>query len=101
MKPTGLLSMTLAAALAVACNAPQSNAPNDRDLQTGEGVGTAGDLNRNESAEEAADFAARAAQGGMAEIELGQLAQQRAQNPDVRAYAEMMVRDHTNAANEL
>lgn len=38
---------------------------------------------------------------GDAEVRLGRLAQERASNPDVRAFAEMMVRDHSKAGEAL
>lgn len=44
-------------------------------------------------------FYKKAAEGGMSEIELGQLAQQKARNPAVKEFGAMMVNDHS-AANE-
>ena len=38
---------------------------------------------------------------GMTEIELGNLATQRAQNADVKAFGQMMVKDHTRSNTEL
>ena len=38
---------------------------------------------------------------GMAEVELGNMASQRAQNADVKAFGQMMVKDHTRANTEL
>ena len=38
---------------------------------------------------------------GMAEVELGKLAAQQAQNADVKAFGQMMVKDHTQANTEL
>ena len=46
-----------------------------------------------------ASFMKSAAEGGMSEVELGQLAQQKASNPAVKDFGAMMVKDHT-AANE-
>ena len=45
------------------------------------------------------EFYEEAAQGGMAEVELGKLAQQKATSPEVKAFGAMMVKDHS-AANE-
>ena len=38
---------------------------------------------------------------GMAEVQLGKLAAERAQNPDVKAFGQMMVKDHKEAIDEL
>ena len=48
-----------------------------------------------------AKFAVAAANGGMAEVELGQLAQQKAANSEVKNFGAMMVTDHTKANNEM
>jgi putative membrane protein len=42
-----------------------------------------------------------AAKGGMAEVELGKLAVGKAQNPEVKRFAQQMIADHTRANNEL
>ncbi len=46
-------------------------------------------------------FVLEAANAGMLEVELGNMAQQNAENPRVKAFGEMMVRDHSAANNEL
>lgn len=46
-------------------------------------------------------FAEQAAISNMAEIQLGQLAQQKAQDPEVKQFAQMMVDQHTQAQNQL
>ncbi len=49
----------------------------------------------------AAEFAKTVAQGGMAEVELGNLAVERARNADVKSFAQRMVDDHSKAHDEL
>ncbi len=46
-------------------------------------------------------FVMEAARGGMAEVELGKLATQKASNSDVKSFGQMMVDDHTKANDEL
>jgi len=48
-----------------------------------------------------ASFMKSAAEGGMSEVELGQLAQQKASNPAVKDFGAMMVKDHTAANDKL
>jgi putative membrane protein len=45
------------------------------------------------------EFLTKAIQAGMAEVQLSELAQEKAQDEQVRSFAERMVEDHT-AANE-
>src|SRR5215831_11732090 len=46
-------------------------------------------------------FAADAAAGGMAEVRLGELAQEKASDPSVKAFGRRMVEDHTKAGEQL
>jgi putative membrane protein len=46
-------------------------------------------------------FAMGAAQGGLAEVELGHLAAQKGQSEKVKQFGQRMVDDHTNANNQL
>ncbi len=57
----------------------------------GDAVVTGGDL----------AFINDAAPGGMAEVELGKMAASKAQNPEVKAFGQKMVADHTKANDEL
>jgi putative membrane protein len=46
-------------------------------------------------------FVKKAAQGGMAEVEMGKLATERASDPDVKKFGQRMVDDHTKANDQL
>jgi putative membrane protein len=48
-----------------------------------------------------AKFAVEAANGGLAEVELGQLAQQKAVNPQIKDFGAMMITDHSKANDQM
>ncbi|MBV9760076.1 MAG: DUF4142 domain-containing protein [Acidobacteriaceae bacterium] len=48
-----------------------------------------------------AKFAMKAAQGGMAEVQLGKLAADKGSNSDVKAFGQQMVDDHSKANDQL
>jgi putative membrane protein len=50
---------------------------------------------------DAQEFVNRMSVAGLAEVELGKLASERATDADVKAFAQMMVRDHSRANDEL
>ena len=52
-------------------------------------------------AAEDSDFVMKAGMGGLAEVQLGNLAGEKAQNADVKAFAQRMVTDHSAANAEL
>ncbi|HEY1730615.1 MAG TPA: DUF4142 domain-containing protein [Terriglobales bacterium] len=85
----GLLGMA-ASVLLVGMTFAQDNTSSNMKTPANGGVPTA-DHN----------FMVKAAQGGMAEVELGQLAEQNAQNADVKAFAQRMVTDHSKANDQL
>lgn len=67
------------------------------------GAGNMTNSNNNNMDVDAATsaFITKAASGGMMEIELGNIAKQNAKSQRVKDFAEMIVTDHTTAANEL
>ena len=100
MKKTSLIWLLAFSSLTFqACNENKKdsddsveNAHDANDLKEQAGTGQEDDVN---------DFAVKAANGGMLEVELGRLAQEKAQNPDVKAFGAMMVDDHQKANQEL
>jgi putative membrane protein len=77
-------------------NAPSAagtNAPGNTGMAKSAGASGLSSSDRN--------FLMKAAQGGMAEVELGQLASQRASDPQVKQFAERMVADHSKANDQL
>lgn len=48
-----------------------------------------------------AEFVKKAGAGGAAEVEIGKLAAEKATSPEVKAFAQRMVTDHTKANKEL
>jgi putative membrane protein len=58
-------------------------------------------MNETPTSTEANDFMLTAASGGMLEVTLGQMAQEKASNADVKAFGQKMVTDHTKANAEL
>jgi putative membrane protein len=59
----------------------------------------AGSANRLAGADNT--FVMKAAEGGMAEVQLGNLAKDKASDPAVKSFAQMMVDDHGKANDEL
>jgi putative membrane protein len=87
------LGICLAASI-VACSSEKRDDANARPGDTGAAVGTAG-------ANAERDFIEDQLEDGQAEINLGNLAAERASNAEVKAFAQMMVRDHQMAGDEL
>ena len=117
MKRALMLTVAAAAALSLAaCQKKEANNPNASEgAQTGnpgqtqpvneaqDKTGAAvGALSANTVGSMSTDeFVSNASQSDMYEIQAGQIAQQRSKNPDVKAFAAMMVKDHTAMSNEM
>lgn len=76
-------------------NTVNANLPNTNS--TGNMTG----MNMGDNPTDARGFMTLAAQSGMAEVEISQIAATKAQNAEVRQFAQRMVNDHTKANNEL
>jgi len=93
-------SIAFAAAAAFAFSAPaaaqyQQPAP---DSKTPASSTTAKQTGANS---QATTFMMKAAQGGKTEVELGQLAQSKGTDPQVKSYGQMLVTDHSKANDDL
>jgi putative membrane protein len=79
-------------------NAPQSarQTTDSSATTTGSAGGTIANLSDQDK-----EFAAKAGMSGLAEVQMGNLALQKAQSADVKAYAQRMVADHGRSNDEL
>ena len=107
-----LPNYVLAGALAVVCfscnNSSQpdsAQAAKDSNVtkmdSTGTGDSTTGRSIPTTVSKADQNFAVNAADAGMTEIQAGQLAEQKGMDKEVKMYAKMMVKDHTEAADKL
>jgi putative membrane protein len=70
-------------------------------VQTGQEAGTSSAKQSAGMGDTDSTFVKKAAQGGLAEVELGQLAAQKASTEEVRKFGQRMVDDHTKANEQL
>lgn len=73
------------------------HAMDQNENRTGQGSGTGTGIGTND----ASDFAVKAADAGLAEVNAGKVAQQKAQDQRVKDFAAMMVEDHSKTNEEL
>ena len=98
---TVILAVTAYGLLSLACatqsrDAADNSATSSRMAATPVGARETAALSSNDS-----HFLMEAAQGGQAEVKLGQLAAERAASSDVKQFGQRMVDDHTRANQEL
>lgn len=83
-----------------ACNS-SDNKDTDNSAAADTAVITEDLTSASDTQNEDTEFMNEAASGGMMEVELGQLAANKAVSADVKKFAQMMVDDHTKANGEL
>jgi putative membrane protein len=86
--------------LLFACNNESKNSVEKADSANEAKQEVMPESNTGVADEASSSFLVDAANGGMAEVELGKLAQEKATNPQVKEFATMMVNDHTGANAE-
>jgi putative membrane protein len=91
MRKIAVLPVVLTAALSFACNADNRNRTNESTVGTTGDAVSAGDR----------DFVEDLTVAGMAEVELGRMAMERAASAEVKEFGGMMVKDHSKAGDEL
>ena len=101
MKPMRILStLACAAVLTVACGGDTRDEIGTADDSTS-AVGTSGDVDAAGPSGSDREFVTEMLRDGSAEVQLGNLASERAQSPDVKQFGQMMVKDHTKAGEQL
>lgn len=102
MKKINLLFVTIAAAgLLQACHSNKDSKASADSANTAKADTAKKDSTASAVDKDDAKFAVAAANGGMAEVELGTLAQQKAANQKVKDFGGMMVSDHSKANDEM
>jgi len=93
MRHIGFTAIALTVTMTVACGGgTRENRDSDEAIVGTSGEGAPRGVER---------FVNDVVAGNTAEIELSRIASERATNPEVKQFAQMMVRDHTTAGNEL
>ena len=98
MKRMSFLAIALAAVVAAGCDGKRTEMAKTDAAGDPAAVGTSGAA-KVSSADR--DFVNDLSVAGMAEVELGRMATERAANPEVKKFGQMMVDDHTAAGNKL
>src|SRR3984957_11303601 len=81
---------------------PGQQQPNQQPMGPGAGAPTkmdTGSADQQAMADQA--FVRKALEGGAAEVQLGQLAQQKSQSDDVKQFGQKMVEDHTQLGEQM
>jgi len=93
---SNLRNIGLGLAMAGLCSLGAVAQSNTNNSNSTNAMGTAKHMTASERM-----FIRKAAEGGKAEVELGKLAQEKAESPEVKQFGERMVNDHSKANDQL
>ncbi|HSK44707.1 MAG TPA: DUF4142 domain-containing protein [Candidatus Binatia bacterium] len=90
-----LFALLMLGLISVGCTSTNKAATPDTTAQPSSGAAASSPSSPDQ------DFITKAAQGNSAEVELGKIVAAKSKNPSVKQFAQMMVKDHNTALNEL
>lgn len=97
----GLATMAMAQAQPGSSGPPQPNMPSQQPMSPNTGTLGSDSSAVNQQAMADKEFVRKALEGGTAEVQLGQLAQQKSQSDDVKQFGQKMIEDHTALGNQI
>jgi putative membrane protein len=95
-----LFAVLVLGLISVGCSSTNKASTPDTAAQPNSGAASSSSSNSATSNPDQ-DFVTKAAQGNSAEIALGKVVAAKTKDPNVKQFAEMMVKDHTTALNQL
>jgi putative membrane protein len=95
-----LFAVLVLGLISVGCSSTNKASTPDTAAQPNSGAASSSSSNSATSNPDQ-DFVTKAAQGNSAEIALGKMVAAKTKDPNVKQFAEMMVKDHTTALNQL
>jgi putative membrane protein len=95
-----LLALLILGLISVGCTSTNKASTPDTSAQPNSGA-TSSSVASSPSSNPDQEFVTKAAQGNSAEVELGKIVAAKSKDPSVKQFAQMMVKDHTTALNEL
>jgi putative membrane protein len=88
-------SLLIFATAAVVCSVGSAQEPSEQPARS------QAEARRPQGTTSDQSFVKEAAEGGLAEVELGQLATEKTSNPEVKRFAQRMINDHSKANDQL
>jgi putative membrane protein len=101
MKTNSLLTLAFAATLSLSACSSSDQTNDNQTMAADSTLDTIAEGSQTDLSEDENKFIQEAAAGGMLEVELANQALQKSKNPQVNAFAQMMVTDHSKANTEL